>query len=334
MEKQPVILITGASGFVGRHLVQLATARGFTVLALVRKTSDITFIKHAGATILYGDLGSTRSVLKVLNDLDTKGQTPDYIIHAAALTKARSEKDFFDTNTKSTLHILAAVERSGTRLKKFVFISSLAASGPEGLGKTIEKNQERPVTSYGRSKLQAERIVRSFGNIPHIVLRPTAVYGPGEKDLLSVFKLVNSGINPALGFNRQELTFIYVKDLAELILAAATSGHANKTYFITDNAIYSKTEFGATIARSLEKKVMNITLPLPLVKGISFFAHTVSGILGKQSVLNPEKYRELTAQSWNCNVADTFGELNYRPAYSLEEGIRETVRWYKQNQWI
>ena len=334
MNTKSAILITGASGFIGKHLVKLAIDKGFAVHALVRKTSNITAIKSLGANILFGEITSTKSILKVFKELNDVGLSFDYIIHAAALTKAKTEKEFFDINTKSTLHLLSAVEQSGIRLKKFVFISSLAASGPEDLGKIIEKDHDQPITFYGKSKLQAERIVKSFETVPHIILRPTAVYGPGEKDLLSVFKIVNKGINPSLGFNKQELTFIYVKDLAELIMAAVISDQENKTYFITDNSIYNKTAFASAISKFIEKKVVNVHLPLMLVKGISFFAQNISNFFGKQSPLTLEKYKELTAQSWNCNVADTFKELNYTPVYSLEEGIKETARWYKQHNWI
>ncbi|PBQ32812.1 UDP-glucose 4-epimerase [Sphingobacteriaceae bacterium] len=334
MQNKPTILITGATGFIGQHLVKLSIEKGFAVHALVRKTSDVTFIKNLGANILYADLSSTKSILKVFLELTGLGLTVDYIIHAAALTKARSEKEFFDSNAKSTLHILAAIEQARLKLKKFIFISSLAASGPENFGKLIEKDHDQPITQYGKSKLQAERIVRSFETIPYLILRPTAVYGPGEKDLLSVFKIVNRGINPSLGFNKQQLTFIYVKDLAELILAAVVSEQMNKTYFITDTQIYDKADFATAIARFIDKKVLNVKLPLTLVKGISFFAENISSAFGKQSPLTLEKYKELTAQSWNCNVADTFKELNYTPVYSLEEGIKETARWYKQHNWI
>ncbi len=334
MSIKPTIVITGASGFIGKHLVQLAMDKGFVVHALVRKTSKVNELKQMGANIIYGEISSTQSVLNFFKELTDLNLTVDYVIHAAALTKAKTETSFFDTNVKNTRHLLEALEQSGIFLKKFVFISSLAASGPQQLGKRIEKDHDQPITLYGKSKLQAEHIVRSFQTIPHIILRPTAVYGPGEKDLLSVFKIVNKGINPVLGRNPQELTFVYVKDLAELILAAVTSEEENKTYFITDNAVYGKTEFGTQIAKFIDKKVITIRLPLFFVKGISFFLQYLSQLSGKQSPLTLEKYKELTAQSWNCNVSDTFKELKYMPVYTLAEGIRETAKWYKQHKWI
>lgn len=334
MEAKKSILITGASGFIGKHLAKLCIDKGFAVHALVRKTSEVTYLKSLGANILYADLGFTKSILKVFRELTDLGLSVDYVIHAAALTKAKSEKEFLDVNTKSTLHLLSAIQQANLNLKKFVFISSLAASGPETFGRTIQIDQDKPITKYGRSKLQAERIVKSFETIPHVILRPTAVYGPGEKDLLSVFKIVHKGINPTLGFNKQQLTFIYVRDLAELIVSALTSNKVNKTYFITDTRIYDKTEFATTISHFTDKKVLNIKLPLTLVKGISFLAENISSAFGKQSPLTLEKYKELTAESWNCDVANTFKELNYTPVYSLEEGIKETSSWYKKHNWI
>lgn len=334
MQAKPAILITGASGFIGKHLAELAIKKGYAVHALVRKTSKTEELKRLGANILYGDLAHTKSILNVFGELYDTGLKIDYIIHAAALTKAKTEKDFLNSNVKTTQHLLAAVEQFGLRLKKFIFISSLAASGPQHLGAVIEKDQNSPITRYGKSKLQAERIVRSFQTIPHIILRPTAVYGPGEKDLLSVFKIVSKGINPSIGFSRQELTFIYVKDLVELILSALITEEKNKTYFITDSAVYKKTDFADTISGSTGKRTIKITLPLFLIRSISLITEYGARMFGKQSALTLEKYKELTAKSWNCNVEDTFKELNYFPAYTLKTGIEETTNWYKRNNWI
>ncbi len=335
MTTQKNIVITGASGFIGSHLVRSAMDKGYHVYAMVRKSSHTGELKKLGADILYADMLNSESIKNALEQLVHSNICIDYVIHAAALTKAKTDNEFTEVNCKGTHHMLSALKMAGISPEKFVFISSLAACGPQTLGNTIETNHRQPITRYGKSKSEAEIIVSAYSNkIPYIILRPTAVYGPGEKDLYTVFKMVNKGLNPVLGSNKQELTFIYVSDLAEFVMASLVAKEKNKTYFITDGFVYSKHALGDAISNSLHKKSLTITLPLFLVRSLAFVSQYTSSLLNKQSALNLEKYKELTAQSWNCNVTETFSELNYIPQYSLQKGVNETTRWYKEHKWI
>jgi nucleoside-diphosphate-sugar epimerase len=334
MNRAPHIFITGAAGFIGSHLVKQAIHRGYAVHALVRDPAKAQEIKSLGATLHRADLIHARSIRQVMDDLAASNIHLDYVVHAAALTKARTEEELMEVNCGGTQNLLSALQLANMNPKKIVFISSLAACGPEQIGNTIEEWHQQPLTRYGKSKLQAEAIIKSSGYAPYIILRPTAVYGPGEKDLFTVFNLVNKGWNPLPGFNRQELTFVYVKDLVTLILAALTSTRQDKTYFVTDGSVYDKSALGKAIAASLNKKSVNLPLPLFLVKAIAAVSQYTAAMTNRQSALNLEKYRELSAQSWNCQVEPTFRDLDYTPQHNLQQGVNETTHWYLENKWI
>jgi nucleoside-diphosphate-sugar epimerase len=333
MYTRPHILITGATGFIGSHLTELLLAKGFRVTAIARNSGNTGELSRAGVTVLQADITKMESLERIFQQLRTTG-APDYVIHAAALTKAPTENELMKANCLGTENLLFALKTFGLIPKKFIFISSLAAAGPQHLGGIIHTDQASPVTQYGKSKLQAEAIIRSYAEIPHLILRPTAVYGPREKDLFAVFKLVNRRMNPVIGSHEQELTFVFVKDLAELIIAAMENSKKNETYFVTDGYVYTKTALAAAIGESLNKKSRTIRIPLFLVRAMAFFAHHSSSLVNRQSALSPEKYRELTAPSWNCDMDKTFSELNYTPRFDLRKGVKETVQWYKENKWI
>jgi len=332
MSTKPTLLITGASGFIGSHLIGLGIGRGYEVYALVRTTSNIQNLSDIN--LIYGDVTNYDSLLAAFAQLKKQGVKLDYIIHAAALTKSNSKEEIRTVNYNGTFNLYTALERLNYLPKKIVFISSLAACGPGKPGQFIEKEQSQPITTYGKSKLEAEQFILNSANIPTVIVRPTAVYGEGEKDLLSVFKLVNRGFNPVLGFHRQDLTFIYVKDLTYLIFHALEKGMPDKIYFATDGHIYDKQSFPGAIAESLGKKPITLVIPLTVIKVLSWISQTGYALLGGVSALSLEKYHELVAPSWVCRVQDTYAELDYIPQYTLKEGVKETSAWYKKNKWF
>ncbi|MDO9187368.1 MAG: NAD(P)-dependent oxidoreductase [Bacteroidia bacterium] len=331
MDKKVKILITGASGFVGTHLVEIALQQQFEVYAMVRKSSSIKYLKNA--TIVYGDINNEESLFSVFSNFYKNKVTIDYVIHTAALTKSNSKKDFFATNYHGTENLINALKLSNITPKKIIFISSLAASGPVKANDQIKVSHQNPITVYGQSKLQAEHLIKNSG-LAYIIIRPTAVYGPGEKDLYTVFKFINKNINPVLGNHKQELTFIYVRDLVRLILRATISDVENEIYFASDGKIYDKHAFSIAISNALNKKPVNIKFPLAIVRIVAFFSQYISAITGKTSPLNLEKYNELVAESWNCEMTKTTHHFQFQAKHDLESGVKKTVEWYKQNKWI
>lgn len=331
MSDRKTIFITGASGFVGSHIVEMALQQQFKVYAMVRRSSSIENLENVD--FVYGDVNDEQCLLSIFSDFLKNNIRIDYIIHAAALTKSNSKKDFFQTNYYGTENLINAIKKSNLSSNKIIFISSLAASGPVKRNNQIQLSDQNPITLYGQSKLKAEQVVKNSG-LPYIIIRPTAVYGPREKDLYTVFKFIDKNLNPVLGAHKQDLTFIYVRDLVRLILRAAISEIKNEAYFASDGKIYDKNALSKAIANALNKKPINLKFPLGFVKVAAFISQYVSAISGKVSPLNMEKYNELVAESWNCEMTKTAHHFQFQAKHDLESGVKKTVEWYKKNNWL
>lgn len=325
------VLITGATGFVGYHLIESAIEAGMEVYAAVRKSSDISHLKNFN--ISYIDLDYT-SVPKLTAQLEANQF--EYIIHAAGITKAKTMTAYNEVNADYTRNLALAAVKAAIKLEKFVFVSSLAALGPlKDLTMSRGNDDEGfPVTSYGMSKLLAEQYLKEISGLPLVVIRPTAVYGPREKDIFILFKSINQGIEPYIGSFKQNLTFIYVKDLAKVIVSALSSNVEGKSYNITDGRIYDRYALGEYSRKALNKRTFKFHLPISLVSVLA----NVMNILYKGSkdtpALNPEKMAELTAINWACNIDAAKADLGFNPAYNLETGLAETMAWYKANKWL
>lgn len=323
------ILLTGGTGFVGSHLVEKAQKNGDEVYVLVRKSSDTTHLKSLGIRCLEAGMTDTVALENVLTQLTKEGIKLDAVVHCAALTKANDWATFEKVNVTATENFIQLLQKYQPDLPRFIFISSLAAAGPTELGNEISASHKNPITNYGKSKAAAELVVKKSG-IPYTIIRPTAVYGPREKEIFTLFQIINRGFFPLIGSNLQALTFVYVKDLVSIILKAVELPAAQKAYFVTDGNVYNKADLGEYIKKYLNKSSVRFTIPLGVVRGLAFVSQTFS----KSAPLNLEKYKELKASSWNCNVKDTFTDFDYKPAYNLDEGVKETVAWYRAENWL
>jgi len=325
------VLITGASGFVGFHLIEAALANDLDVYAAVRKSSDIKHLSSYKLNYTYLDFSSIESLAKELEE-----KQYDFIIHAAGTTKAISQDEYNKVNSLYTINLAQAIEKSGIPLKKIVFISSLAAIGPlQQIDNLITENTpQRPVTSYGKSKLLAEEQLKNL-QLPLIILRPTAVYGSRDKDIFIILKTFNNGFEPYIGKIEQHLSFIYVKDLAAVsINSLFTPEEANGDYNITDGNCYGRYEMANIAKKVLNKKTFKVHLPLSVVKAFSIVLEKSYGWFGKASAVNLEKLNELTAANWCCSIEKAKHNLRFEPTYSLQDGLKETLDWYKQNKWF
>jgi UDP-glucose 4-epimerase len=327
------LLITGGTGFVGGHLVKAAHDAGHNIFLLVRENSNRSYLNFSGITFLIAELTDESALEKAFLQLKDKKVKIDFVIHCAAVTKAKSLDVFLKVNTEGTVLLLDFVKQYQAQIKQFVFVSSLAASGPTEFGKTILLEDENPITDYGRSKLEAEKILKK-SNLPYVIFRPTAVFGPREKDIFTLFEIVYNGVLPLIGSHQQALTFIYVHDLVTLLLSALNVSEINKTYFVTDGNVYDKSALGDCISKQRTRKPIRFTIPLGIVKTLAFFSQSFYGIQGKLAPLNSEKYKELKAASWNCDTKKTFEDFNFKPLYDLEKGVKETALWYEKEEWL
>ncbi len=325
------VLITGASGFVGFHLIEAALAKDLDVYAAVRKTSDVKHLMSHNIKYAYPDFSN---VDRLANHL--KENNYDFIIHAAGTTKAKNQEEYNRVNASYAVNLGRAAAKNETGLQKLIFISSLAALGP--LTKTDELITENtlpaPVTAYGKSKLLAEEQLKEL-DLPLIVLRPTAVYGSRDKDIFIILKTFSRGLEPYIGKKVQQLSFVYAKDLALASVNALSTEHdANGTYNITDGNCYTRYEMANITKNVLGRKTIKFHLPMTVVKGLAVLLEKTYGILDKTPALNVEKLNELTAANWCCSIEKAQRNLNYNPAYNLQQGLKEALEWYKQNQWF
>jgi Nucleoside-diphosphate-sugar epimerases len=332
------ILITGASGFIGSFFVETALQKGWTVWAGIRSTSSREFLTDPALHFI--DLNYTDSEklhAQIENHVAQNGKW-DYIIHNAGITKSAKDTDFDRINFGHTKNLIDALRNSGNIPEKFVFMSSLSAFGPGDEKRYTPLRADdtpRPNTAYGRSKMQAEHYLRSQIHFPYIILRPTGVYGPREKDYYTMVRMINSGLDVAVGFKKQLLSFIYIKDLAKVCFDAIESPLQNKAWFVTDGDVCTSREYTEIVKDALQKdRVFKITIPLWIVRIVSVFAGIFGKITGKPTLLNPDKFRILKQRNWICDITPLEKDLSFKAKYNLREGMEETIAWYRENGWL
>ena len=327
MEK---VLLTGATGFVGSFLAKDLVERGYVVYVTLRKSSDLQWIKDLPLKHCFIDLSKANPIKDFLEENHI-----DAIIHNAGLTRHPEEDELNRINAGILKNIIEAINTVSYPIKKLIYISSLAAYGSadnqqEGIVRL--DSTPKPLTAYGRSKLLAEGYLKDQV-FPYLILRPTAVYGPREKDLLTLFKTINNRLDISIG-KGQKLTFIYVKDLSYVIVESLKVSMKHKAYFISDTGLYDSSYFSSLIAKCLNKSVIKIVLPSFIVKWVC----NVNDVLGKifkyHPLLNSDKYNEISAKSWSCDADNIWDELNSKPKYDLAAGVEETVAWYKSYRWL
>jgi nucleoside-diphosphate-sugar epimerase len=325
------VLITGASGFVGYHLIAAALASDLEVYAAVRASSYITHLKEFN--IQYTDLDFSNQEL-LRKELEEKQYS--YIIHAAGITKAKNKAEYDAVNAGYTKNLALAAINAAIKLEKFVFVSSLAAMGPlkDFSGIIQDNSPAHPVTNYGASKLLAEQYLSQIKGLPLIVIRPTAVYGPREKDIFILLQTINKGLEPHIGSFAQQISFIYVKDLARIIVDSLFSDVTNRQYNVSDGGTYNRYALAEGVKKALEKKTWKFHLPVFAVAALASLMEILYKNSSSSPALNKEKMNELTAINWACSIANVKKDLGFTPRYNLQSGLAETINWYKTNKWL
>ena len=331
MEKTLNVLVTGATGFVGSHVVDVLLERGHTVSYIARSTSNLRWLAGKPATRVDGSLFDKESLRAAV-------ERADIIIHVAGLTAAKNEAEFRRGNTEATQNLIDAARAYRPGLVRFVHISSLAVSGPSpNLANPVtEDSPYNPITSYGRTKQLAELAVLEATEIPFTIIRPPAVYGPRDSAIYTFFQTVNKGLATFIGFDQKRLSLVHVRDLARGIVDAAFSPKTiGETYFMSSDEFYTWREIAELTGTILERqRLLRIRLPHTLVLGIAGIAGFVGRISGKPSVLDYEKGVDIIQSFWTCSTEKARADFGYRQEISLEEGLRDTIRWYKEQKWL
>jgi nucleoside-diphosphate-sugar epimerase len=324
------VLITGATGFIGGHLTEALHNKGYQLRCLVRKTSDLQWIKHLPIEYVYGDLFDTQVLTRAMKDVE-------YIYHLAGVTKAKTKEEYFTGNHLATKNLLNAVLASQANLKRFIYVSSQTAVGPTLAGESVDETTPfHPITTYGISKMEAEKeCLALMGQLPITIVRPPAVYGPRDKDVFEFFNTMNKGLQPMIGFNNKTVSLIHVKDLVDgIILAGEHENGLRQTYFISSERFYNWKEVGEVTSRVIGKKALRLKIPEFGVYIIATVSELFSLLSRKPVLLNLEKARDIVQNAWTCSIAKAQRELNFRESFTLEEGIKNTVAWYRQHHWL
>jgi len=324
------ILITGANGFIGSHLTESLNKRGHQLRCLVRNTSDLTWIKNLPIEYIYGDLFDEDAMKKAVKDVEC-------IYHLAGVTKSKTKAGYYRGNHLATKNLLEITLATNPSLKRFVHVSSQAAVGPSLEGKPIdEQTPFHPITTYGLSKMEAEKeCLKMMDRLPLTIVRPPAVYGPRDKDVFEFFHVISKGLHPLIGFSDKYVSLIHVKDLVDGILSAGENPKAlGQTYFISSEGYYNWKQLGEITSKIMGKKVIRVKIPAACVYTVAAFAQFFSVFSSKPAVLNIEKGKDIVQNAWTCDIAKARKELGFKETMTIEEGIKNTVDWYRQKGWI
>ena len=337
------ILITGASGFIGSFIVEEALRRGFETWAAVRKSSSKAFLQDERIHLIELNLSSEEQLKEQLKDHQF-----DYVVHAAGVTKCLHKDDFFRINTEGTKHFVRALMATQHNLQRFVYISSLSIMGAireeQPYQEIRESDEAKPNTAYGKSKLEAEQWLSQLplylegdgGRLfPYVILRPTGVYGPRERDYFMMAKSIKAHTDFAVGFMQQDITFVYVTDVVQAVFLACEKGVTGRRYFLSDGEVYQSSTFSDLIRKELGNPWwIRITAPIWLLRIITFCGEYVGRITGKVTALNNDKFHIMRQRNWRCDIEPARRELGYEPQVKLEEGVKRSIAWYKENNWL
>ncbi|MBT7099297.1 NAD(P)-dependent oxidoreductase, partial [Candidatus Poribacteria bacterium] len=305
-------LVTGANGFVGSHLVDALVARGDDVTCIVRPTSDLTWLDTQSVAIVHGDVTNADALAAAVAGVDV-------VFHLAAMLRGRDYAAYYRVNAEGARNVAQACRRSADGPPRLVYCSSQAAAGPSVDGRRrTEGDAPAPVSDYGRSKLEGERAVAEVaeGAFPHVALRPPAVYGPRDTDILIYFRMISRGIAPFVGDGRQAFDLMYVADLVSAFLMVATNPDAvGSVYYVNDDAEHTWRSMAADIGRVLGRRALPLPIPLPAIAVVARVAEFAAAARGVAPVIHRQKVTEFRQAAWQCDSSRIREELGFKSEY-------------------
>ena len=326
------VLLTGATGFVGSHVVDVLIERGIDVTYIARSSSNHRWLHGKNARLVEGSLHDLASLKSAVDGADA-------VIHIAGQTAGKNEEDFRRGNELATRNLVDAVLAYRPQLERFTHISSLAVCGPAASAEqpVREDHDRKPLTAYGRTKKLAEDVVlQAMSQMPATIVRPPVVYGQRDQATLTFFQTVNRGVSPLIGFDEKILSFIHVRDLARGIVEATLSPRTvGETYFVSSDEFYTWPQISNVSAAVLgRRKLLTVRLPHAVVMGIAGTVGALGKLTGKPPVLDYEKGIDMTQKYWICSTDKARDHFGYRQQVSLHDGLLETITWYREQGWL
>lgn len=330
------VLVVGAGGFTGGFICEECLRRGFEVWAGVRESTSRRYLQDGRLKFVVMDFDKPETLAQTLKEACAEGKW-DYIIYNLGATKCLNFADFNRINYQYLQYFTEALKQADLVPEKLLYISSLSAMGPadeKGYSPYTEEMIPMANTRYGASKLKAEMWLHTCG-IPTVIFRATGIYGPRDKDYFLMFKSIGKGFDFSVGYRKQMLSFLYVEDLARACCDALEKGRPGQTYIVGEPTAYTQKEFRRLVAEAMGKKhVMPVKLPLWAVKIVSAIAEKAGVAKGKPSTLNSDKYRIMAQRNWNIDISKAQREFGFRPEVNLEEGVKRSVEWYREQGWL
>ena len=359
------ILVTGASGFIGSFICEEALRRNMNVWAGIRARSSKKYLQDQRLHFATLDMARPDVLVGQLRELKEEVGRWDVIVHAGGATKCLHSDDFYKNNFECTRNFVEALKQLDIVPAQFLYISSLSVQGacretpvsphavaiPEGIRAdkafidryTVTESVYQPIlatdtpqpnTAYGKSKVMSEQYLAKSG-INYTIFRPTGVYGPREKDYFLMAQSIKQHFDSAVGFKPQEITFVYVRDLVNAILAAIGRDVNGKTYSVSDGFVYNSRAFSDLLQKEMGTRgVLHVTFPVWFLKVVCTLSETISHITGKMSALNRDKYNILRQRNWQCDITPLMHDLDFVPEWNLERGVKEAIQWYRQEGWL
>jgi len=330
MENKKIAVVTGGTGFVGSHLVDLLLSKNFEVRCITRKTSSLKWLKGKNVEIFDSGLFDMEKLKEVL-----KGS--NYLFHVAGVVRSKNKEGFYIGNVDTTKNLLEATLEVNPTIEKIVIVSSLTATGPSIDGKPVnETTPTNPITTYGKSKLAEEKLANSFmDKLPITICRAPAIYGERETDIYAMFKGFQKGIMTLVGFNDKKLSLIHGRDFVYgLYLAAISKKSIGEIYFISSEEIYDWNIISDAMEKALSKKALRIRIPHFVIYGIGAISHFVNFFASKPATFNLEKAKDFVQENWTCDTSKAKEQLGYSQQISLDEGMKNTVDWYRAEKWL
>jgi nucleoside-diphosphate-sugar epimerase len=319
-------LVTGATGFVGSHLVEALSRQGADISALVRSPRKAETLAPLGVRIIVGDLDDPGSLARAVEGREV-------VFHVAGLVAAKNEREFMRCNRDGTASLVGAAAAAGA--SRFVLVSSMAAGGPAEPGKPLTGTElARPVTAYGRSKLAAEAVVTAAA-FPWVIVRPPTVYGPRDREVLKVFRMARLGVAPVFGDGSQQLSTVHGADLAAALIAAGTgTATVGKVYYACHPEISTSAEFVRAVGSAMGRHPALVRIPAPVGRALLGVTEMAATIAGQTTILTRDKANEFFQHAWTGDPGPLTRDSGWRATHDLRSGLADTYRWYRSAGWL